>query len=55
MGSTADLAAALKLASEGRLEPVISEILPLSQAARAHELMESRKVLGKVVLSMERP
>ncbi len=53
MGSTADLAAALKLAGEGRLEPVLSEVLPLAEAARAHRLIEERAVLGKVVLEME--
>lgn len=52
MGSTADLAAALKVAGEGRLSPVLSEVLPLAEAARAHQLIEDRKVLGKVVLSM---
>ena len=53
MGSTADLASALKLAREGRLEPVLSDILPLAEAARAHTLIEERKALGKVVLTME--
>jgi len=53
MGSAADLAAALKLAGQGKLEPVLSEVLPLAEAARAHRLIEERKVLGKVVLSME--
>jgi len=53
MGSTADLASALKLAGEGRLQPVLSEVLPLAEAPRAHRLIEERKVLGKVVLSME--
>ena len=34
----------------GKLSPQIGLVLPLSQAAEAHRLLESRKTTGKVVL-----
>ncbi|MBM4197688.1 MAG: NAD(P)H-quinone oxidoreductase [Gammaproteobacteria bacterium] len=33
--------------------PVVQETLPLAQAARAHEILESNAVMGKVVLVVE--
>lgn len=53
MGSTADLAAALRAAAGGRIRPVVDRVLPLGKAADAHRLIEDRAVLGKVVLEME--
>ena len=38
------------LVFEGRLEPVIQEVLPLDEARRAHELLEAGEVFGKLVL-----
>ena len=38
------------LAGEGRLDPVISHVLPLSEAAEAHRILERREQLGKIVL-----
>ena len=46
----ADLALSLQAAAQGRFKAIIACILPLSQAPRAHELVESRAILGKVVL-----
>ncbi|WP_280235732.1 NADP-dependent oxidoreductase [Nocardia cyriacigeorgica] len=40
------------LAADGRLRPVIDTVLPLSEAARAHELIASGHTTGKVVLSV---
>jgi len=40
----------LGLFARGALEPVIQERIPLAEAARAHELLEGGKVLGKLVL-----
>ena len=37
---------------EGRLQPVISDELPLAQANEAIELLTSRKAKGKVVLTV---
>jgi NADPH:quinone reductase len=35
---------------EGTIRPAIAEVLPLAQAARAHQLLEARQVVGKVLL-----
>ncbi len=37
---------------DGRLQPHVSAVLPLERAADALKLMESRRVLGKVVLQV---
>ena len=34
----------------GRIHPLIHDRLPLAEAARAHELLESRQVIGKLLL-----
>ncbi|MDE1857624.1 MAG: zinc-binding dehydrogenase [Thaumarchaeota archaeon] len=48
--SKSDLARVLELAAEGKLAPSIHAELPLSAASDAHEIVESRKVMGKVLL-----
>jgi len=45
-----DLAKLLDLLAARRIAPVISEKLPLAQAARAHELLQSGQTTGKLVL-----
>jgi len=50
MGSMADLQAALTAADSGGLRSVVDRTLPLGSAAEAHQLIEDRAVLGKVVL-----
>jgi NADPH:quinone reductase-like Zn-dependent oxidoreductase len=42
-----------QLAGEGKLLPAISRCLPLTEAAAAHALVESRDVFGRVVLTVE--
>jgi NADPH:quinone reductase-like Zn-dependent oxidoreductase len=55
IGSTgqnpADTDLSLKVAAAGALRFDISRVLPLERAAEAHELVESRAVSGKVVLT----
>lgn len=46
-----ELETVLALAAEGKLRPVIHEVMPLREAARAHELIAARKQVGKVVLA----
>jgi NADPH2:quinone reductase len=41
-----------ELIGEGKLKPVISTVLPLADAARAHALIEAGHVQGKIVLTM---
>lgn len=36
--------------AEEKIKPYIHEKIPLSEAVRAHELMESRSVMGKIIL-----
>lgn len=45
-----DLATVLKLVAEGAISPLVGEVLPLRDAAKAHRAMESRSVSGKIVL-----
>lgn len=48
--SKQDIATALDHAAAGRVRPVISHRLPLSEAREAERLMEDRKLFGKIVL-----
>jgi len=45
-----DLTRLLALRLEGKLAPIIGARLPLSEARRAHEMLEARAVAGKIVL-----
>ena len=40
----------MSLVFEGRLTPVIHEVMPLDDTRRAHELLEAGEVFGKLVL-----
>ncbi|MBI2712681.1 MAG: zinc-binding dehydrogenase [Bdellovibrio sp.] len=51
MGSKADFIRIVQLVAEKKLKPVIDQTLPLSQLPKAMELLETRKVFGKVVLT----
>jgi NADPH2:quinone reductase len=46
----AGLRALIDMLAAGKLRPRIHARLPLAQAARAHELLESGAVLGKLLL-----
>jgi alcohol dehydrogenase len=48
--SKQNIATALTYVAEGRCKPVISHIMPLSEAREAERLMESRDFVGKIVL-----
>jgi len=50
MGSRAELYSVLRLAAEGKLHAVIDRVMPLSECARAHELLENSEQFGKIVL-----
>jgi NADPH2:quinone reductase len=41
---------AIALMASGRLRPPTPTLMPLAEAARAHEIMEARRNLGKIVL-----
>lgn len=46
----ADFARLADLADQGRLRPAVHTTLPLTDAAKAHELIESHHIRGKIVL-----
>jgi NADPH:quinone reductase-like Zn-dependent oxidoreductase len=46
----AERARALDLAARGKYRMLIDRILPLSQAAEAHRLIEANSVVGKVII-----
>lgn len=41
-----------KFIQEGKLRPTIEKVLPLAEAAAAHELLEGGHVRGKLVLQV---
>jgi NADPH:quinone reductase-like Zn-dependent oxidoreductase len=51
----ADLPKCFAAAIEGKIKPQIERIMPLTQAAEAHRLMESGEVTGKIVLDPTMP
>ena len=54
-GETPDAARlSLQMAAEGRFKPLIDRVMPLSQAVQAHEWVESRGGIGKVILDPTR-
>jgi NADPH:quinone reductase-like Zn-dependent oxidoreductase len=50
MGNNKELQDALRPVFEGRIRPVIDRVLPLSEVAVAHRLLEERGVCGKILL-----
>ena len=50
MGRKSELAQAAPLFFEGKLRPVVDEVLPLADAQAAHERLEARQQFGKIVL-----
>ncbi|MBX3607227.1 MAG: zinc-binding dehydrogenase [Piscinibacter sp.] len=50
MGDAQDLAYALDLVHSGRIRPVLDRVLPLSEAAAAHAIVEANQALGNVVM-----
>ena len=49
--SRGTLEQAVEMAADGRLRPVVQEVMPLEDAARAVSLVSERRVLGRVALS----
>lgn len=50
MGTSTEFREVMRLVFDGVFEPVVQEVMPLDQARRAHEILESGKVFGKLVL-----
>ena len=51
-GATGLLAKVWPLIEAGKIKPVVRTALPLSEAAKAHALMESSQHTGKIVLTV---
>ena len=51
MGTRSDALEVIRLVGTGALRPVIDRVLPMSEVRTAHELLESRQVFGKIVLT----
>ncbi|WP_440070652.1 NADP-dependent oxidoreductase [Streptosporangium sp. OZ121] len=49
--SAADLSRLTALAESGRLRVHLDQVLPLAEAAKAHELLSTRRTTGKIVLT----
>jgi NADPH:quinone reductase-like Zn-dependent oxidoreductase len=51
MGTPKDYREAMNLVFQGKVNPAIHVVLPLSEARTAHEILEAGQVFGKVVLT----
>jgi NADPH:quinone reductase-like Zn-dependent oxidoreductase len=50
MGNNKELQDALRPVFEGRIRPVIDQVLPLAEVAAAHQRIEQRAAFGKIIL-----
>ena len=50
--SGADLQYISGLVDDGFLRPIVSHVLPLDRVAEAHELSQSHRTVGKIVLQV---
>ncbi len=50
MGSPGEFRKVMRLVFEGRLAPILHEVMPLAEASKAHALLEKGGVFGKLVL-----
>lgn len=53
MGNKRDLEEIVKWISEKKLKPVIDQVLPYTEVAKGHEMVEKGGLFGKVVLSWD--
>ncbi len=54
MGPRSCLPGIFESAARGELRPVVGEVTPMSEVRRAHERLENREVLGKIVMLPDR-
>jgi len=53
MGSKGSMYDIISHIAAGRLKPVVDRVLPFSQVRAAHELLEDRRLFGKLVLTLD--
>ncbi len=51
MGTPTEFREVMRLVFDGVFDPVIQEVMPLSDARRAHEILEGGQMFGKLVLT----
>jgi NADPH:quinone reductase-like Zn-dependent oxidoreductase len=51
MGTKGELIEALRLVEEGRIRPVVDRVFRMDELPRAHEHLEARRAVGKVVIA----
>jgi len=51
MGPRSSFSTILEKLASGAYQPVLERVMPLSEVAEAHRLLEDRDVLGKIVLT----
>jgi NADPH:quinone reductase-like Zn-dependent oxidoreductase len=52
MGSLGELHEIMKFVESGRLRPVVDRVLPLSEVAEGHRILEAREAFGKIVFEV---
>jgi acryloyl-coenzyme A reductase len=50
--TTAELSEAFRLVTEKKIRPVVADVMPLSDVAKAHQMLYDRQVTGRLVLSV---
>jgi D-arabinose 1-dehydrogenase-like Zn-dependent alcohol dehydrogenase len=50
LGNKGELIDAMQFVENGRIRPVVGEVLPLKELARAQHLMETGTVAGKIAM-----
>ena len=53
MGTMDEMRAAWAAVTKGMIQPVVDRVLPMTQLAEAHRLLETRSVSGKVVVEQD--
>jgi len=53
MGTKREMHQVMRLVEQGKLQPVVHQVFPLEEAARAQEIMERSQHFGKLVLRVE--
>ncbi|HET9949852.1 MAG TPA: zinc-binding dehydrogenase [Longimicrobiales bacterium] len=55
MGTPAEFRQVMRVIFSGTLKPIVHEVLPLAETRRAHEMLESGQVFGKIVIVPSQP
>ncbi len=50
--TTAELAEAFRLVTEKKIRPIVADVMPLSEVAKAQQMLYNREVTGRLVLSV---